>query len=134
MSVLSIGCYVCWAIALFVDFLSCRSLKVAFGHLFLNDPGVLVCVVNWMLRLSVACYSCVLHACLVFFEGGLWPPFSWGSCLCCQLDATLVRWVLPSSFAGLSCGFLKVAFGHIFLNDPGVHVCVVDWMLLLSVG
>ena len=51
--------------ALFVDFLSCCSLKVAFGHLSLNDPGVLVCVekldatlVYWVLRLCVACLSC----------------------------------------------------------------------------
>ena len=55
MSVLSIECaaLVCWVIALFVGCLSCRSLKVAFGHLSLNDLGVLVCVVNWTLRLSV---------------------------------------------------------------------------------
>ena len=119
-----------WVIALFVVFLSCRSLKVAFGRLSLNDPGVLVCVVNWMLLLSVGCYSCVLHA-LSFFGGGLRPPFSRGSCLCCQLDAALVCWVLPLCFACLSCGYLKVAFGHLFLNDSGVHVCVVNWMLCL---
>ena len=41
---------------------------MAFGHVFLNDMGVLVCVVKWMLLLSIGRYSCVLHACLVVFD------------------------------------------------------------------
>ena len=60
-----------WVIAFFVVFLSCRSLKIAFGHLSLKGPGFLSV-------LSIGCYACLLDATLVccmlvlsFFEGFL---------------------------------------------------------------
>ncbi len=51
-----------------------------------------------------------------------------------MLDANLTYWMLLLSVGCVSCLDLKVAFGHLNLNDHGVPLHVVNWLLLLPVG
>ena len=64
------------------------------------------------------------------FEGEVWGGFV----LCYQSDATLVSGVLLLSVGCLLDLYLKVAFGHLISNTPLISFCVVNRMLLLSVG
>ncbi len=115
MLLLSVVCFSCFFDAALVGCVLVWSfLKVAFGHLSFNNPGVLVNVVNRMLLSFVACYSCLLDATLLCCV----PLLSLG-CYSCRLGACLVIFE----------GGLRPPFFH----NPGVLVCVVNWMLLSSV-
>ena len=98
----------------------------SFPLLCMYDPGFLVCVVSWMLLLSVGRYSCVLQDCLAILEGLPVP-------LLC-----VVNWYLLLSSVCFSCVLRArlVTLGTwpstTIRNDSGL--LSVNGMLLLSLG